>query len=247
MPASSSPSSRRAASISAPSRRSIGLLVEMRDSGRAVFVISADLDEIFSLSDRILVMYRGRIVADLVDRRDQCRGGRPPHGRPARSRRTRRRNRPPCAGRPVSTEAVASHWSVRGARRLASASEPDRRGCHRHRCRRDPRRVRRPESDQRLRDSHRGRPCRLAESLGRAAIDDAAHLHRSRGRHLLSRRPVEYRRRGADADGRARGWHRRLRRVASDRPSHPAMRARAPSSAARCGRRFRRSCASIST
>jgi len=42
------------------------ILVEMRDSGRAVFVVSADLDEIFSLSDRILVMYRGRIVADLI-------------------------------------------------------------------------------------------------------------------------------------------------------------------------------------
>jgi general nucleoside transport system ATP-binding protein len=41
-------------------------LVEMRDDGRAVFVISADLDEIFSLSDRILVIYRGRIVADLI-------------------------------------------------------------------------------------------------------------------------------------------------------------------------------------
>jgi general nucleoside transport system ATP-binding protein len=38
----------------------------MRDAGRAVFVISADIDEIFSLSDRILVIYRGRIVADLV-------------------------------------------------------------------------------------------------------------------------------------------------------------------------------------
>jgi simple sugar transport system ATP-binding protein len=42
------------------------MLVEMRDNGRAVFVISADIDEIFSLSDRILVIYRGRIVADLV-------------------------------------------------------------------------------------------------------------------------------------------------------------------------------------
>ncbi|MBV9634196.1 MAG: ABC transporter ATP-binding protein [Methylobacteriaceae bacterium] len=42
------------------------ILVEMRDSGRAVFVISADLDEIFALSDRILVIFRGRIVADLT-------------------------------------------------------------------------------------------------------------------------------------------------------------------------------------
>ena len=37
----------------------------MRDAGRGVFVISADLDEIFAISDRILVIYRGRIVADL--------------------------------------------------------------------------------------------------------------------------------------------------------------------------------------
>ena len=39
-------------------------LVKMRDDGCAVFVVSADLDEIFSLCDRILVMYRGRIVGD---------------------------------------------------------------------------------------------------------------------------------------------------------------------------------------
>ena len=41
------------------------LLVDMRDAGRAVLVVSADLDEIMALSDRILVMYSGRIVADL--------------------------------------------------------------------------------------------------------------------------------------------------------------------------------------
>src|SRR6201999_1769746 len=40
-------------------------LVEMRDAGKSVFVISADLDEIFSISDRILVIYRGRIVVEL--------------------------------------------------------------------------------------------------------------------------------------------------------------------------------------
>ncbi|HEV7719265.1 MAG TPA: ABC transporter ATP-binding protein [Arsenicitalea sp.] len=42
------------------------ILVQMRDSGRAVFVVSADLDEIFSISDRILVIYRGQIVANLL-------------------------------------------------------------------------------------------------------------------------------------------------------------------------------------
>jgi simple sugar transport system ATP-binding protein len=41
-------------------------LVEMRDRGKSVFVISADLDEVFSISDRILVIYRGRIVADVA-------------------------------------------------------------------------------------------------------------------------------------------------------------------------------------
>lgn len=41
------------------------LLVAMRDAGHGVLVVSADLDEIMALSDRILVMYRGKIVADL--------------------------------------------------------------------------------------------------------------------------------------------------------------------------------------
>jgi simple sugar transport system ATP-binding protein len=38
-------------------------LVEMRDQGCAVLLISADLDEIRALSDRIAVMYEGSIVA----------------------------------------------------------------------------------------------------------------------------------------------------------------------------------------
>ena len=38
-------------------------LVEMRDGGVGVLLISADLDEIWALSDRIAVIYEGRIVA----------------------------------------------------------------------------------------------------------------------------------------------------------------------------------------
>jgi len=38
-------------------------LVEMRDQGCAVLLISADLDEIWALSDKIAVMYEGEIVA----------------------------------------------------------------------------------------------------------------------------------------------------------------------------------------
>jgi ABC-type uncharacterized transport system ATPase subunit len=38
-------------------------IVKMRDRGVAVLLISAELDEIMALSDRIAVMYRGQIVA----------------------------------------------------------------------------------------------------------------------------------------------------------------------------------------
>ena len=39
-------------------------LVGERDEGRAILLISLELDEIFSLSDRILVMYEGEIVGE---------------------------------------------------------------------------------------------------------------------------------------------------------------------------------------
>lgn len=37
-------------------------IIEKRDAGKAVLLISADLDELFSLSDRIVVMYNGKVV-----------------------------------------------------------------------------------------------------------------------------------------------------------------------------------------
>jgi simple sugar transport system ATP-binding protein len=39
-------------------------LVEQRDAGKAVLLVSLELDEVLSLSDRILVIYEGRIVAE---------------------------------------------------------------------------------------------------------------------------------------------------------------------------------------
>jgi ABC-type uncharacterized transport system ATPase subunit len=39
-------------------------LVEERDAGRAILLISLELEEIFSLSDRILVLYEGQIVGE---------------------------------------------------------------------------------------------------------------------------------------------------------------------------------------
>ena len=40
-------------------------LVSDRDAGRAVLLVSLELDEVMDVSDRILVMYEGEIVADL--------------------------------------------------------------------------------------------------------------------------------------------------------------------------------------
>ena len=40
-------------------------IVEERDQGAAILIVSTELDEVMALSDRILVMYSGRVVAEL--------------------------------------------------------------------------------------------------------------------------------------------------------------------------------------
>ena len=47
-------------------------IVEARDKGAAVLLISAELDEIMSLSDRIAVMYKGRVL-DTLDAKEATR------------------------------------------------------------------------------------------------------------------------------------------------------------------------------
>jgi simple sugar transport system ATP-binding protein len=49
-------------------------LVTRRDQGMAVLLVSSELDEVLSLSDRVAVMYRGRLVAVLEG--DQIESGR---------------------------------------------------------------------------------------------------------------------------------------------------------------------------
>lgn len=39
-------------------------MIGRRDQGGAVLLISADLDELFAVSDRILILYEGRIVGE---------------------------------------------------------------------------------------------------------------------------------------------------------------------------------------
>jgi len=48
-------------------------LIDMRDEGRAVLLISADLDEVWALSDRVAVIYEGEIVTvkDIDDTSEQ--------------------------------------------------------------------------------------------------------------------------------------------------------------------------------
>ena len=54
--------------------------IEMRDAGAAILLVSAELDEVLELSDRIAVMYRGELVATLDGRGAEQGGGRPADG-----------------------------------------------------------------------------------------------------------------------------------------------------------------------
>ncbi len=47
-------------------------IIEQRDAGAAVLLVSAELDEIMALSDRIAVIYKGEII-DTLDARDASR------------------------------------------------------------------------------------------------------------------------------------------------------------------------------
>ncbi|MGD9675122.1 MAG: ABC transporter ATP-binding protein [Candidatus Bipolaricaulia bacterium] len=40
------------------------LLIEMRDNGRAILLVSADLDEVLALADRLAIMYEGRFMGE---------------------------------------------------------------------------------------------------------------------------------------------------------------------------------------
>ena len=40
------------------------LIVDQRNKGSAIMLISEDLDELFKLSDRIIVLYEGKIIKE---------------------------------------------------------------------------------------------------------------------------------------------------------------------------------------
>ena len=161
-------------------------LIAMRDAGKAVLLVSVELDEIRSLSDRILVMFAGRVVGE--------RGPEATRGRawPADGRRRTQ------GGRGMSTPfAKLPAWAdyglipvlnllvaflVAGLVVLLVGENPLR--CRRH---------------------SRGR--RIRQRPGHrlhALLRDQLHLHGSRRRRGVSRRPVQYRRRRAGLYSRAR-------------------------------------------
>jgi simple sugar transport system ATP-binding protein len=40
------------------------LLDEARDAGKAILLVSEDLDEVMTLADRVMVLYRGKITLE---------------------------------------------------------------------------------------------------------------------------------------------------------------------------------------
>src|SRR5262249_35664640 len=40
-------------------------LIELRDAGVAILLVSAELDEVLSVSDRVIVLYEGRLVGEV--------------------------------------------------------------------------------------------------------------------------------------------------------------------------------------
>ncbi len=56
-------------------------LIEQRDNGKAVLLISFELDEVMNVSDRIAVIYDGKIVDTVIPDRNNRTATRPSHGR----------------------------------------------------------------------------------------------------------------------------------------------------------------------
>ena len=116
-------------------------IVAQRDAGKAVLLVSLELDEVMSLSDRILAIYEGEIVGEL-DPQDH-HGGRdgPVHGRRQaegglRNHETRKIIPPAEQGIPVPAGIPAVHRAGPADRLHRAADyQPRRRGRgHPHHC-----------------------------------------------------------------------------------------------------------------
>ena len=140
-------------------------IVATRDSGVPVLVVSTELDEVVALADRIMVLYRGRIVG-IVPPRHPPRGARPDDDRRA-SGRGRRMTYPTNEPGPnPTTPAPAEPEPEKPGRRTTTAGA--------RRCARSPRAT--PPSPS--------SPCCSRSRVGLAAH----HAHRRRrARHVRLR------------------------------------------------------------
>ncbi len=105
-----------------------GRVVEKRDEGAAVLIVSTELDEVLALGDRIAVMYQGRVVAILdpseatPERLGLYMGGAADAGRRRRARPASRR--PEAAALPVRRR--SRRWEDRRHERRAPRDAPRR-------------------------------------------------------------------------------------------------------------------------
>ena len=113
-PSSSSSTSRPAAWTSAASSSSIAERSRCATPAPAILLVSAELDEVLELSDRIAVMYRGELVATLDGRtanREEVGLLMATGGREAGSERGLRRDATPARRHAA---AVLAAWAARG-------------------------------------------------------------------------------------------------------------------------------------
>ena len=147
-------------------------IVEMRDAGTAVLLVSAELDEIFALADRIGVLFHGELVGEF-DRDDATRTPSGSSWRPATGPRRGRRERDAMdANRRRAAARAAGLRALRAALlRPPAGARPDRRDLARlpvgqHR---DPARRREPARGVLGADTRNvGSRDRIAASLGRS-------------------------------------------------------------------------------
>ena len=224
-------------------------LVAERDEGRAILLVSFELDEVLSLSDRILVLYEGRIVGEYTpDVSEEELGIAMTGGAGSRRRRMTRAaaaQTPPPA--PAEPEEYGSVTGLQASRPRRRRPRPGRRDV--------PRLLRSaawsspsPDGAQPVRDlqgdlrGHRAdlvhpRDRRHGRGGARPPADadhhDAADPDRARGRLRVPLRHVQHRRPGPvlgrplGRDLRRHAPRRRMPRVAAHRP-RDRRRARSP-------------------
>ena len=188
-------------------------LLDLRDAGVAVLVVSEELDELFEICDRLAVIAQGRLSRCEAGARHQCRGDRPADVRrrssPAARKRSAHSRRPAHAGGTMPL-------CIRSKRARAVARRPARLAAGRRRGRRwsigfvlfsalgkDPWQalyVFFIEPVDTLYD--------VGELLLKAS---AAHAVRDRPRRRLPRQRLEHRRRGPAHHGRDLRRRRRAR------------------------------------